>query len=83
MAGPTGVPTRFARMVLAEIAVGACVMAFPVAVTDKVWDLGEERSLLRAGLLALASILFLALLVFGLNHGPSPVDRKVFLRRVR
>ena len=49
MAGPTGVPTRFARMDVAEIAVGACVMAFPVAVADKVWDLGEERSLLRAG----------------------------------
>ena len=82
MAEPTRVPTRFARKDVAEIAVGACVMAFPITVTEEVWKLGEELSMLRTGLFALASILFLALLIFGLHHGPPPTDRRVFLQRV-
>jgi uncharacterized membrane protein len=67
---------------MAEIAIGACVMAFPVAVTEEVWNLGEELSLLRVGLFALASIVFLALLIFGLHHVPQTRHPKVFLQRV-
>lgn len=73
---------RFALKDVAEIAIGACVMAFPVAVTEEVWNLGEELSLLRVGLFALASIAFLALLIFGLHHVPQTRDPKVFLQRV-
>ena len=82
MSEATKTRPRFAKQDVAEIAVGACVMAFPVAVTEEVWNLGEELSMLRAALFALASLLFLALLIFGLHHGPSPTDRKVFLQRV-
>lgn len=72
----------FAIKDVAEIAVGACVMAFPVAVTEEVWNLGEELSLLRVGLFAVASILFLGLLILGLHQGPQPTSRAVFLQRV-
>ena len=72
----------FAMKDVAEIAVGACVMAFPVSVTEEVWNLGEELSLLRVGLFAVASILFLGLLILGLHHGPLPASRAVFLQRV-
>ncbi len=82
MSDQSRAPTEFALRDVAEIAVGACVMAFPVAVTEEVWDLGEELSLLRAGLIALASVFFLALLILGLHHGSQPTDRKVFLQRV-
>ena len=39
--------SRFAVRDVAEIAVGACVMAFPVAVTEEVWNLGDELSVAR------------------------------------
>ena len=73
---------RFSPRDVAEIAIGACVMAFPITVTEEVWNLGEELSLLRVGLFALASVVFLALLIFGLHHGRPPTDYKVFLQRV-
>jgi uncharacterized membrane protein len=79
----TGVPVEFVRRDVAEIAVGACVMAFPVAASQEIWDLGEQLTLLRVMLFALASILVLGLLVFLLHRGPeSPSDRGVFLSRV-
>jgi len=73
---------RFARQDVAEIAMGACVMAFPVAVTQEVWDLGQELSLMRVELFAVASVFFLALLIYLLQHRRVPVDPKVFLQRV-
>ena len=54
---------------VAEIALGTCAIAFPLAVTQEVWDLGAEISLVRAGLLLLASVLGLALVVGALHHG--------------
>jgi uncharacterized membrane protein len=79
----TGVPIEFVRRDVAEIAIGACVMAFPVAASQEIWDLGERLTLLRVLLFALASILVLGLLVFLLHRGPeTPSDRGVFLRRV-
>jgi uncharacterized membrane protein len=79
----TGVPIEFVRRDVAEIAIGACVMAFPVAASQEIWDLGEQLTLLRVMLFALASILVLGLLVFLLHRGPeTPSDRGVFLRRV-
>jgi len=43
-------------------------MAFPVAVTEEVWNLGAELSTTRALLFALASIFFLAILILLLHH---------------
>jgi uncharacterized membrane protein len=83
MTKPTGVRVEFVRRDVAEIAIGACVMAFPVAVSQEIWDLGEQLTLLRVMLFALASILVLGLLVFLLHRGPeTPSDRGVFLSRV-
>lgn len=65
---PRSAPRRFAVKDLAEIALGACVMAFPVAVTEEVWNLGAELSTTRALLFALASIFFLAILILLLHH---------------
>lgn len=48
---------------VAQIAIGACIMAFPVASAGEIWDLGKELSLLRVSGFAVASILFLALFV--------------------
>jgi len=83
MTKDTGVCVKFARRDVAEIAIGACLMAFPAAVTEEVWDLGEQLGLPRVLLLALASVFFLGVLVFLLHHGPeTPSDRGVFFRRV-
>ena len=68
---------------VAEIALGTCAMAFPLVVTQEVWDLGSELSLLRAGAFATVSVLVLALVVGGLHHGGEQgLDRKVYLQRL-
>jgi len=75
--------SRFARRDVAEIVVGACVMAFPVATTGEVWDLGEQLSLLRVLLFAVASVFFLGMMVFLLHHRKDvPADPRTFFLRV-
>ncbi len=74
---------RFHLRDVVEIAVGACVMAFPVAVTEEVWNLGEELALGRVLLFALASLFFLAVFIYVLHdHVGFPPTRKAFLLRV-
>ena len=48
---------------LAEIIIGSLVLAFPVAVTEEVWDISSEISLIRALLIALGSMLFISFFV--------------------
>lgn len=72
----------FNKKDVAEIATGACIMAFPVAVTEEVWNLGAELSLPHVLFFALASIFFLALMVYMLQQKSIGPDRKVFIRRV-
>ena len=68
---------------VAELLIGACVIAFPVAVTEEVWNLSAELSLFRALLIALATLLVIALMVWLLyHHGELPEDRQDFTRRV-
>jgi uncharacterized membrane protein len=68
---------------VAELAIGACVIAFPVAVTEEVWNLGAELSLGRSLLIALATLVVVGALVWMLfYHGQEPEDRRHFLRRV-
>ena len=74
---------RFAVRDVAEIALGACIMAFPVAVTEEVWNLGTELSTLRVLLFALASLFFLGLLILMLHHREvEGADAKQFFQRV-
>ena len=64
-----------------EIALGACILAFPTATTEEVWNLGAELSLSRAMLFMVASVFFLAVLIYGM-HGHKSGDTSVFLQRV-
>jgi len=68
---------------VAEIALGTCAIAFPLAVTQEVWDLGAEISLVRAAALATASVVGLALVVGALHHGSlRRLGRKIYLQRL-
>ena len=56
---------------------------FPVAVTEEVWNLGEELALGRVLLFALAALFFLAVFIYVLHdHVGFPPTRKAFLLRV-
>ena len=82
MSTPDPVQERFQVRDFVEIALGGSIMAFPVAVTQEVWDLGSELSLMRALLFAVASLLVLAVLIYVLHeHGKQPV-RRAFLQRL-
>ena len=79
----TRAAVEFTARDVAEIAIGTCAIAFPVAVTQEVWDLGAELSMIRAGLIATLSVLGLALVVFLLHHPKAgSIDRKVYLQRL-
>lgn len=68
---------------LGEIAVGACVMAFPTATTGEVWDLAQELKLTRVLLFAFASWIFLGFLVYFMhNHGAEKIKRREFIKRI-
>jgi len=83
MSVETTTAATFAIRDVAEIAMGACIMAFPVATAEEIWNLGEELTLVRAFLFSLASLFFLGLLVLLLHHGSDvPKDPKVFFQRV-
>jgi uncharacterized membrane protein len=60
--------SQFHRRDLVEVAVGACIMAFPVAATEEVWNLGADLSPWRVLVFALVSVSFLALCIYVL-HG--------------
>ena len=80
---PKPTASQFAMVDAAEIALGACVMAFPVAVTEEVWNLGAELSTTRALLFALASIFFLAVLILVLHrHDLKGSSGRDFFKRV-
>ena len=48
---------------VAEIVIGSLVLAFPVAVTEEVWNLGAELSLSRALVISLSSLVFISVFV--------------------
>ena len=68
MRSTTKTKVTFRTQDVVEIALGACVMAFPAATTEEVWNLGAELSVGRVVLFSLASLFFLAILIYGL-HG--------------
>ena len=74
---------QFNRRDIVEVAIGACIMAFPVAATEEVWNLGTDLSVWRVLLFALASLSFLAVLIYELHgHAAFSVTHKAFLQRV-
>ena len=51
------------RRDVTEIVIGALVLAFPVAVTEEVWNLSTELSLVRTIVISLASLVFISVFV--------------------
>jgi uncharacterized membrane protein len=75
--------TKFSRTDVAEIATGSCIMAFPVATAEEIWKFGEELSFGRVLLFCVASMFFLALIIYHLYHAKElQFDRWEFLNRV-
>lgn len=54
---------RFEGRDVAEIIIGSLVLAFPVAVTEEVWDLSTEMSLARTFVISLGSLVFISFFV--------------------
>ena len=74
--------SRFGLRDFVEIALGGSIMAFPIAATEEIWNLGAELSLTRVLLFSVASLLVLAALIYALHgHGSDP-DRKALVQRV-
>lgn len=48
---------------LAEIIIGSLVLAFPIALTEEVWDLSSEISLARALVISISSLVFVSFFV--------------------
>ena len=55
---------RFRINDLSEIIVGSVVLAFPVAITGEVWDLGATLPLLNAIVIVVSSLIFIAWFVY-------------------
>jgi len=55
---------------LAEIPTGACIIGFPVAATEEIWDLGSELPLVRVLILAAVSLILLAAVADADKHNP-------------
>ena len=68
---------------VAELVIGACVIASPIAATEEVWNLSTELTLFRVMMIAIATLLVIAVLVWLLyQQGEPPEDRQDFMRRV-
>lgn len=68
---------------VAQLIVGAFVMALPLAFTEEVWDLGEDLSGGRVFAIFVASLIALALFIWALFYqGESDTYKGHFLKRV-
>ena len=68
---------------IAGIVIGSAVLAFPVAAAEEIWDLGEQLSALRVGLIALSSIVFIGGFVYlHYEHDSTPTSLLDFVKRV-
>jgi|GEM_PF-3017352 len=59
---------EFGLLDLAEIVIGATVLAIPVAYTEEVWILGEEISNLKASMVFVVSLLFTAAFTYAVFY---------------
>ena len=71
------------RSDIAEVTIGASALAFPVAVTEEIWNLSEQIALLNIFLIAIVSCVFLSVFIFYIhgeeNDGSS---RRLEIKRV-
>jgi uncharacterized membrane protein len=80
-----GAPTEphFHWRDLSEVAIGACIMAFPFATRNEIWKLGAELSVGRILVFAAASIFLLSLVVYVIHsHDELPLTHTAFVIRV-
>jgi len=75
--------TRFNRSDIGELIIGANILAFPVAITEEIWDLSESISLINVSFVALASCIFLSIFIY-YHHGRTGKDNiaKIEVNRV-
>ena len=67
----------------AEIIIGSLVLAFPVAVTEEVWNLSMELSIARTIVISLSSLVFISVFVqTTYSHDFSFPSQKQLLARV-
>ena len=55
---------QFKLQDLSEIVVGSVLLAFPIAITEEVWNLGKELSLLNTLAIVASSLFFLTWFAF-------------------
>ena len=68
----------FNRTDVAEQVIGACVLAFPIAVTEDVWDLSGQIAPINALMLATVSCFFLSLFIYFI-HGKKNNEKDFHL----
>jgi len=74
---------RLERRDVSEIIIGSLVLAFPVAVTEEVWNLSMELSVARAIVISLSSLVFISVFVHTTYyHDFSFWSQKQLLARV-
>ncbi len=68
---------------VAQLIVGAAVLAYPLATTEEIWNLSEESHLGRAILLSLASLVFISWFTYRrYYHGELDTKRGELFNRV-
>ncbi len=69
---------------VAEIGIGSLLLAFPLAVTEEVWNLSEELTMLRAIMISFASLVVISIFVYtAYDHdGVFPRRRDFYFRVV-
>ena len=67
----------------AQIVIGANVMAFPIATTSDIWALSNTLSMTRVGLLAILSLVFLAIFIYAVEFRRNVTEKLgIFIVRV-
>jgi len=65
--------TKFNRTDIAELIIGAKILAFPVATTGEIWDLSKSISFINVSFIALASCIVLSVFIY-FHHGRAGKD---------
>ncbi len=73
-------PTKFTLHDVAEIAVGAVLLAFPVAVTEEVWQISRDLSVINCVFISLSSVGLLAWFGYYMFYRANPRTWNFVLR---
>jgi len=67
----------------AEIIIGSVILAVPASITEEIWTLSSELSLLKAAIISLTSLVFIAFFVqTRYSHDFSTASQKSLAARV-